>query len=152
MSGTRFRRLLASVFALAVLLATAGLVFAGTQGSDCSGDTSKVRLWENAVGDTQDNNDTYWKCSSDTDLGSSGDNHTLAGDCAATPFGSSTWNDCVSSFTIWVPSGQRFCLYADDDYGAFKAQYIGPLSGLRYDVGVGWNDKLTSFKWTSGSC
>ncbi len=152
MHRSRARALVGLALAVPLTILMAGLAFAGTQGSDCSGDSSKVRLWENAIGDTQDNNDSYWKCSSDSDLGSAGDAHTLPGDCAATPIGSSTWNDCVSSFTIWVPSGQRFCLYRDQDYGSLLAQYIGPISNLRYDVGVGWNDKLTSFKWTTGSC
>lgn len=94
--------------------------------------------------------DDYWKCSDDSTL--TDDSHTLPTDCNATPFGSTTWNDCVSSYTVWVPAGLHFCLYQDVSYGNLKADHPGPISEIRYDVGVGWNDALSSFKWVSGTC
>jgi hypothetical protein len=139
---------------LAILLTIglAGIVFAGTQGSDCPGDTTKVRLWENVEGDTSDGNDSYWQCVNESDLSSSDDDHTLAGTCKPNPIWSDDWNDCVSSFTIWIPNGWKFCVYRDQDYKVLLEDYIGPESGDRMDVGAGWNDKMTAFKWVSGNC
>lgn len=132
-----------------LLLATAGFVWAGTQGSNCIFDSSRVLLWENVIGDSGGENDNYWKCSSDSNL-SVNDDHTLPGQCAALIM-SDTWNDCVSSYTVYVPSGQKFCLYADDIYRNLKTSHTGPIGGYRYDVGAGWNDQLTSFRWVSST-
>lgn len=113
------RRRLGVVVSVAVLLVGSlpALVLAGTQGTTCgsSSDTSKVRLWENSIGDTGDNNDSNWLCSSDTDL--SNNDHTLAGNCKAVGFDSLTWNDCVSSVTVYVPSGQCLDFFRDSGQG-----------------------------------
>lgn len=132
------------------MLASAPVVYAGTQGSDCPNDPRKVRLWENAAGQTDDGNDSYWRCTAADDLATV--NHTEPGDCNRPWPASTTWNDCVSSFTVWVNAGWKLCLYEDAGETGLKATYFGPITGYRYDVGVGWNDRLSSFKWVTTSC
>ncbi len=139
----------ASLLAGLLLVSAPTLVLAGTQGSCGSSDSSKVRLWENVEGETIDGDDSYWQCTNETNL-AVGDDHTLPGDCNRPFPGSTTWNDCVSSITIWVPKGQTLCLYGDASHAAFKDAYAGPRSEERHDVGAGWNDALSSFKWVSG--
>jgi hypothetical protein len=51
---------------------------------------------------------------------------------------------------MWIPSGRRLCLYENSSYGVLRDSYAGPLTGVRHDVGAGWDDRLTSFKWVNG--
>jgi len=139
------RILAAMLFAVLLVGAMVGIALAATQGSCLSGDTTKFLLWENVIGDTQDNNDNLWLCSGDSDL--SNNAHTLAGDCKAGFFGSSTWNDCVSSVSVWVPAGWCANFYKDANQGGNMNQpVVGPESGLR--VNLGWNDQLSSLTIT----
>lgn len=145
----RQRALLAVALATVMIGLLAGVAFAATQGTECTSDSSRVRLWENVQNDTQDGDDSYWKCFSDTDL--SNDAHNLPGACKGWIGGNEVWNDCISSYTLWVPSGQKFCLYLNSGYSTLGASHTGPIVGQRWDVGAGWNDQLSSFKWISST-
>lgn len=139
------RHRIAATLVVLVLLVVAfpGLVSAGTQGGCVAGDDSKVRLWENVIGDTQDNNDSYWKCGDDSDLNN--DSHTLPGDCKGTVLNSTTWNDCVSSVSVWVPAGWCVSFYRDAGYNFIMANNTiqGPAVGVRFNLQ--YNDQLSSF-------
>ncbi len=118
------------------------LALAGTQGSCPTNDTTKVLLWENSIGDPSDGDDRYWKCSSDPDL--SNDDHTPPGNCASVLLGSSTWNDCVSSVSVWLPSGYCINFYLNANYeGNMRNTVQGPVSGTRFNLP--YNDALSSF-------
>lgn len=145
------RRLL-SILAASVMLGASmaivvpALAMAATQGSCESDDNNKVKLWENSIGDTSGGNDALWKCTSDGNLGD--DDHTIAGDCNRPFPEAGNWNDCVSSFTVYVSANWKLCLYQDSGYDTLKATYFGSLTGTRYDAGALWDDKLTSFSFT----
>ena len=132
--------ILASTVALVVLPSVA---FAGTQGSCSSSDTSKVRLWENAINDTGDNNDSLWKCGNDNNLDN--DSHTLPGDCKGFFLSATTWNDCVSSVSVWVPAGWCVNFYRHAGYDGLmpNSTVEGPSSGTR--INLQYNDELSSF-------
>lgn len=135
-------RLLIGVVGLVTTLMfqSAGLAFAGTQGECSPDDTTKAELWENAIGDTGDNNDILWKCSADSDL--SNDTHVLPGNCAnGTIFGGTTWNDCVSSYKVWVDTGV-WCFFRDANYGGFIDHRGG--TPQRFDLGI--QDVLSSLR------
>jgi hypothetical protein len=140
--------LAAAMLCLSIVALMPAVVLGGTQGANCTGDNERVRLWENAGGDSSDGNDSLWRCVSTPDLGDI--NHTLSGDCNRPWPPSSTWNDCVSSITMWVPAGRRLCVYEDADYSTLRQSYAGPLTAVPFDVGVGWNDRLTSFRFVNG--
>jgi hypothetical protein len=139
-------RLIVATFSVVLLLMTSWVpALAATQGSCPANDTSKVRLWENSIGDTSDGDDNLWKCDSDADLGN--DSHLPAGNCHSPFFGSATWSDCVSSYTLWTPTAVWMCFYRDANYvGIFDArQNSGAQAGTRFDLPV--NDVLTSIKF-----
>ena len=138
----RLRIAVSLIIAAFTLVWIPALAFAGTQGSCLSSDTSKLRLWENVINDTQDGNDTYWKCGNDTDLNN--DSHTLPGDCKGTILSSTTWNDCVSSVSVWVPSGWCVSFYRNAGYDASMPNDTiqGPASGTR--INLDYNDQLSS--------
>lgn len=143
------RRLgVAIVLAALALAALPALAFAGTQGAACrdSGDTSKVRLWENSIGDTGDNNDTNYICNSDNDL--SNNDHILPGNCKAVGFDSVTWNDCVSSVSVWLPAGQCIDFFKNaDGSGNMNNTVQGPANGVRFNLPS--NDTLSRFNFYS---
>lgn len=141
----RTRLFVVLVLQVVLIIGSTGVVAAGTQGTNCSSDTSKVLLYENGIGDTGDNDDRFWRCA-DTQL-LSAFNHTLPGDCKGALFGSTTWNDCVSSYQIWIPTGWHLTFYKDADYNNWYVCYIGPRNGDRVNVVSGANDTLTSFRW-----
>lgn len=125
------------------------IAVAGTQGSCDGSDSTKVRLWENEESDTSDDNDSVWVCAAENNL--AGISHTLPGDCNRPWPPSGSWNDCVSSYTIWVPAGKRFCLYRDSDYGTVAQNKLGPLTGVRIDLSPTWNDTPSSLRWRDSS-
>lgn len=139
----------ALVLATAMPLGGSSTVLAATQGSCPIGDTTKVRMWENAEGDSSDGNDSVWLCDSVPNL--TDVSHTPAGDCNRPWPPSGTWNDCISSYTVWVPSGLRFCVFRDADYTTIVQNKLGPLSGVRFDASPTWNDSASSFRWRSSS-
>lgn len=146
-------RTLAILFAvLSILIVTTGAAFAGTQNPGaCDGDTSTILLHENGAGDTGDGNDAYWVCSQKAALELV--NHTLPGDCSAGILGGSgDWNDCVSSWTIKIPSGWRACFYRGHDFTYLFKSYAGPITNIRYTMAGTENDVLSSVKMTTGSC
>lgn len=105
-----------------------------------------MRLWENEENDTSDGNDSLWRCgTAEDDLADI--SHTLGGDCNRPWPPSGSWNDCVSSFTLWVPSNRRFCLYRDADYGTVITTKVGPISNQRFNVGSIYNDTPSSFRF-----
>lgn len=126
-----------------VLAALPGLALAGTQGSCQAGDTSKVRLYENSSSDNSDNDDSMWKCGNDNNLDS--DPHTLPGNCNGAIFDATTWNDCVTSVAVWVPTGWCINFYMDAGYDALmpNSTVEGPASGTR--ITLQYNDQLSSF-------
>lgn len=147
--------ILAAVLALAVsTLAGAAVVNAGLQNpTSCVGDTSTVQIWENGSGDTSDGNDSFMICSQEIDLALV--NHVLPGNCADGLLGKGTWNDCVSSATVRIPSGYKACFYRSHDYQVLLSGY-GSISGptsARYTFTGFDNDNLSSVKIkSSGSC
>lgn len=144
------RRLVAIPIVVGLLLTGTAVqvVTAGTQGSCAGADTSKVLLWENAIGDTVDGNDNYWKCASDSSL-NVGDDHTLPGDCKGFFLPSTSWQDCVSSYTVWVPAGNCLIFYRDTNYSADFAVFAGSRANQRFNVPSASNDTLSSFRWVS---
>lgn len=157
--SARFSVIAFIVLCLAAFIAPASTIAApspaltvgilGTQGSACSStDTSKVLLWENRINDTSDGNDNLWKCGGDPTL--SDDSHTIAGDCHAGVLNRVTWNDCVDSVTVWVPSGYSICFYGNSNYSnSFGPHKAGPVSNYRFNLGV--TDGLTSFRFVQGT-
>lgn len=141
---------IATILAAAILILAAMLppaVLAGTQGAACSpSDTTKVLAWENRVGDTSDGNDALWVCSSLSQMPV----HTLPGTCHAGLISPNTWNDCISSVSLWLPSGWRACFYPWALYDGFLESWPGPYHGERVNLAHG--DQVESVKLTSGSC
>lgn len=138
----RLRVAVSTVIAALTVVWLPAIALAGTQGSCLSNDTSKFRLWENVLGDTGDDNDTYWKCANDSDLNN--DAHSLPGDCKGAFFNSTTWNDCVSSVSVWVPAGWCANFYRTAGYDNLMSNNTvqGPASGVR--INLQNNDELSS--------
>lgn len=138
----RLRLAVSIAIAALTLVWLPAVAFAGTQGSCAANDTSKFRLWENVIGDTGDGNDNYWKCANDADLNN--DPHSLPGDCKGAFFSSTTWNDCVSSVSVWVPAGWCANFYRTAGYDALmpNSTVQGPASGHR--INLQNNDELSS--------
>lgn len=139
----RLRLVVAFLTGIIAVGSLPSLVLAGTQGSCLSTDTSKVRLWENAIGDTGDGDDSLWKCGNDNNLDN--DAHTLAGDCKGFFLSATTWNDCVSSVSVWVPSGWCINFYRSAGYDRLmpNSTVQGPSTGTR--INLQYNDELSSF-------
>ena len=133
------------LMSLTLALGVATLVSAGTQGS-CT-NSARVLVWENASTDTGDGNDNLWICGVVGKSDMRNIAHTLAGNCQA-PFNfQDNWNDCISSYSVYLPSNlYRVCLYTDINYGGDKAWVIGPATGQRYNFGSTFNDKVSSMK------
>jgi hypothetical protein len=145
-----FRRVgLVTVLTSGLLGIAATPALAATQGSCPASDHEKVLLWENQAGDTSDGNDNYWKCGSDSDL-NSGDGHTLPGDCNARVIPATSWNDCATSVSVWVPDNRKLCFYAGANYSSREGPIIvGPVSGSRVFLPphAGIYDWLSSFRF-----
>ena len=91
----------------------------------------KGPAWENAAGDTSDGNDNYWKCTSRSDF-NVGDDHSLPGDCTARVIPATSWNDCATSISVWVPSGRKLCVYAGGGWSSREGPiFVGPYHGTR---------------------
>ncbi len=140
------RLVLAAVVSFGSVAASAVPVFAGTQGTDCGtlGDNNYVRNWENVKGITTDGNDSVYVCSDESSLFFS---HTLPGNCAG---GSTTWGQCEGSVTVWLATGKKVCLYYEIGYGIGDGgrgpvAFVGPLSGVRYNLT--YNDALESLRF-----
>ncbi len=97
-----------------LFVANVPMAFAAVQGTCLSTDTTKIRLYENGVGDFSDGNDQLWKCASDADL--TNDPHQPAGNCHAPGIGGSNWNDCISSYVSFVDPGTAWCFYRHANY------------------------------------
>ncbi len=141
------RKHISAALMVAVLLVPLlpGVALAGTEGTACDTDTTRVLLWENIIGDSSDNNDNYWKCDSDGDL-NSGDPHNLPGDCHSGPANSTNWNDCASSVSVWLPSGWCIDFYVNANYNTSMNNTVqGPSSGTRFNLAS--NDQLSSFRF-----
>ena len=147
--GSMLRRLAALFAGCSLLLggAWAPPVLAGQQGFCQGADTSKVILWENAIGDNTDGNDSLWKC--DDDISLVDDQHLPAGDCKGFLVGQANWNDCVSSFTVWIPAGKCLLMYRDTNYRAAFPVMPGPALGVRVNAPALLNDTLSSLRWMS---
>ena len=141
----KHRSLIGVLLGAAFLLSLVPLVFAGTEGSDCSGDSSVVRIWENPINDTSDGDDSKWFCGSVANLAVYP--HNLPGNCHAPFFGSTTWNDCIDSYTLRTPTGWWLCFYADANYSHF----IDSRQGWNERFNILSPDTLTSFNFQSGS-
>lgn len=154
------KRLCISLFAVIVLLfSLTPVALAGTQGSCTPSSNVSLRLWENEIGDTSDGNDTLWLiCNHTAPIGNSNLNnidHTLPGECKGPlGIGSSTWNDCVNSFTIWGlgSSSWHLCFYQNEGYDTSHYSVInGPLpNGTRQDFPF-FQDQISSIKVINGS-
>ena len=145
----RFARFSVMLGAVALLfLTSAPATFAATQGSCAPGDQSKLLLWENSIGDTQDGNDNLWLCSDSPNLTTIV--HTPPGDCKNFPFGSGTWNDCVSSFTAFEPTGWvgSWCFYEAINYASPFDHNDG--TGVRVNLSI--SDVLSSVRLLNILC
>jgi hypothetical protein len=147
-------RLMIALTVIAAFGAFAAPVFvsAGTQNGCQSGDGTKVRIWENAIGDTSDGDDSLWKCGSDSDL--SNDDHTLPGNCHVSVVGGGSgfdWNDCASSITVYLTNGQRLCLFEDANYNGQRRGFVDAQI-VRYNLNTSTlhNDSLSSL-WIGSS-
>ncbi len=138
---------------LVLLLTLVGLSFtvvppvlAYTQGSCSGSDPSVFHAYENIIGDQQDFDDDRWYCSSSTVMGL----HPIPSFCAGAVLFNDTWDECVSSFSVSVPSGQRFCAYRNSSYGG--TVFINRTSGIgRTNLTGSANDAISSFRWISSS-
>lgn len=140
------RRFIVVLASLVVLLTFAPVASAADQGS-CANPNVAVRMWENRKYDYSDNNDSWWAiCGGAIQINDfSTIAHTLPGDCKAGIFSSSTWNDCISSFTVWLPSSSwRLCIYGNAGYTTVLANQAGPLAGSRFDFNDFANDGASS--------
>lgn len=139
------RRLIVVLACLAMCLTFAAVVNAGTQGSGCG--TFQVDFYENAPGDTSDNNDLLITCGNQVQAGRSNlgtVNHTLPGDCQTSGGGgSSTWNDCGSSVRPWMPAGYKLCWYINSGYSGSAQQ--ASVSGTRVTISL--NDTTSSYRF-----
>lgn len=139
------RKILALLAAGAMLLTFAPVVQAGTQGSCNSTDTSKVRLWENGSNDSSDGDDSLWICATHTNF--SAITHTLPGGCKTSfPLGDS-WNDCISSWTVWVPPNSAACLYKDSFLNNLLWYKTGGSSGVAAYFQNVSSDQASSITW-----
>jgi hypothetical protein len=152
-SGSRARFVVVIVVALLALFVLPATASAATQGFCPVSDISKVLLWENAIGDTSDGNDALWRCDAVPDLSQVA--HTPSGNCHSILFGGETWDDCVSSFSLWVPDDQVACFYSQPNYQNVvkfvNGSHIHPIRGTRWDMNP--SDSLSSFRikpWIAG--
>jgi hypothetical protein len=150
-------RLLTILATLAMVLTFVPVVSAASQGSCLQADTSQVFLYENIDSDGSDGDDQLIWCSDLVNLASV--NHTLLGNCNNGNFGSTTWNDCVSSFRVRLPAHSRWCAYWNSSYaGAVIAQIVNPNSVSAWSNTINFavlnRDALSSFRWTGegGPC
>lgn len=144
------RSLLAAASALLLLFTLTPAALGADQGSyaNCpTGDTTKIRIWENSIGDTTHGNDTLILCGPNWDLSQVGYTINDTGGCQGAFGNRSNWNDCASSVTVWVPSGSAICLYSDAGYTgeSLRAYFVGPKAGERYNI---FNDQLSSLRWS----
>lgn len=133
------------VIALGLPAVLPALALADQATSCASNDNTKVRVWENKINDTSDGNDSTWFCGSDNDL--SNDSHTPAGDCNRPWPPSGNWSDCISSYTLTVADGKHFCLYKDTSYDTLIVDKIGPITSVRYNVPVAFDDTASSLRF-----
>lgn len=154
------KRLIGIALAVLLVWSATPVVLAGTQGSCTPSGNVSLRLWENAIGDTSDGNDTLWLfCNHTAPIGHHNLNqitHTLPGDCQGPGgIGMTTWNDCVNSYTIWGMGSSlwRICWYTVKDYSGNSSFTSGPLTdGSRHDFPY-FQDQISSIKVTNdGSC
>jgi hypothetical protein len=153
----------------ALILATSGLltlavapVLAGTQyAGSCSTSMNRWLAYENAIGDSSDGDDRLWLCN----VGSlGGDNldidHNLAGICKAPAKINDNWNDCLSSFRVYIVDATRaLCIYSGYGYGgtkSFKIVWSDAVASYRKNL-ADYNiasDTASSFRWIvyNGSC
>jgi hypothetical protein len=143
--STSLRFVVVLIGVLGLLLPNTTAALAGTQGNCNESDLDTVQLFENVKGVTSDNDDRLWKCSNDSSLAN--DDHTLPGTCAGFG-GQPTWNDCVSSYMVFIPSGTLVCFYRDINYGVILDHRGGPPE--RFDI-LG-NDQLSSLKFLAALC
>lgn len=144
------KKLLVILASMAMMLTFAPAVSAGTQGSCTPTTGASIRFYENKKGDTGDNNDSFWIVCNKTLIGSqwkiadlAGYSHSLPGDCASLVGGRSTWNDCVSSIKVWLPSTfYEISLYNCASYNCYSERVDGPWTAYRLDLTI--NDALSS--------
>ena len=124
--------------------------FAGTQGTACpSGNTYRAHFYENTIGDTSDNNDTYWHCTSGN-ANMANISHTLSGFCHGF-FYHNDWGDCVSSAVFTIRTGYAVCLYNDPNYSGIGMRINQSGSGLRVNMTSATNDEINSFKYINSA-
>jgi hypothetical protein len=74
--------------------------------------------------------------------------------------GSTYWNDCISSIIVGGSSSIAACFYRDTNYrqgiyGGYLRSTGTDWATLSQNIvppGSGWNDEISSLKFTSGSC
>jgi hypothetical protein len=143
------RRVVVAVLAASLLMPlTATSAFAATQNAACSADAEKLLMWENLTpADTSGGNDNIWFCGVQASVMPS---HTIAGTCQTLLIQRSTWNDCVSSITIWLPAGRKVCVYTDVNFGGHGLCWDNAQGGIRWALtfqqGL-WNDSISSYRF-----
>lgn len=152
------RRLVATVMS-AVLLSSLMLaasvlpVSAGTQGGCAAGDSTKVRLYENAIGDTADGDDQLYICGSSAVLANI--DHTLPGTCnvgLGGVIGMSKWSNCTNSIAVYLPSGYWVCVWRNSNFTELIFQKGGPVTGTRYNFPSYYYDTADSVTIQNHSC
>lgn len=145
------KRSLAAAASILLLLTFVPSVSAGSQGTQCTGETVYAYFYENVIGDTSDGNDSLYACADRrADLGDI--SHTLPGDCHAPPLNKVTWNDCVSAFTVIQPAGYSFCAYSDSNYHRLVQNRKGNVGKVNVSAGDQWSSYKMINTGPNGTC
>lgn len=158
------RRLLVGLSTLVLFLTFVPVVYAGTQGGCGIKNAGSLQAWENISTDHGDGDDNLWIFCSPGPIPNGGlvvtdfnvVPHALAGTCQSIHFHADDWNDCISSFTLWLPSSLWvLCAYQDASWGGQAWHIAGPLMQVRVNIpsGIGIRDEVSSLRMDNdGNC
>jgi hypothetical protein len=143
----KLRRLLGVIVSLSMILGLYATIYAPTAAAACS--NLKIVFHEDA--NQQDNGGTlpYTPCyaNNEPDMNTVG---ATGNGCSSSLVNHSTWDNCVSSFTIVGGGLSGGCyhygvnIYIDPNYGSLWGAYWGPFT---FNGGLGLEDQITSFKF-----
>jgi hypothetical protein len=137
----RARAFIVAILIPLLLLSFAPVALAAGQGSCPASDATKFTFHENSKGDVSDGADYLWVCGGVGNFAAI--SHTLPGNCNNGFLGSSTWDNCISSITFYVPNGLVACLYEEPYYYRNFDAHLSGQNG-RYNIA---NDILSSIKY-----
>jgi hypothetical protein len=117
-----------------------------------------VYFYENAIGDTGNDDDRLKACGNGGNLTTA---HSLSGLCKAFVKPVDNWEDCISSFTaVWgSSSGKVLCIYENRNYDKTGDRWDwfskGSWDNVRHNLtGASLeprNDTLSSWRWVTSS-